>query len=347
MSTRPFLAARVEDVIDRQIERFLRGVLGWREKVIPYTGYGSQHGSRVLARVVLAPRWSRSAIGKDISRMLKRRGWRNFFTAPVSFAEVTIVIGDQEVHTTCARGGYVDVRVRDHHLPPGWHTATVRTARSKSTDVPVQIIGDDVVVGIVSDIDDTIISTSLPRPLIAAWNSFIIAEAAREAVPGMVELYQHLQNRFPGAPFFYLSTGAWNTHPFLRRFLKRHHYPEGAMLLTDWGPTNTGWFRSGALHKEMSLKHLANEFPQIQWILVGDDGQHDPSLYTDFAHRMPECARAIAIRQLTPGQQFLTHGSFSSIRDSDADATGTVPMIAAPTGYGLMRGLDRYLDQSE
>jgi phosphatidate phosphatase APP1 len=44
---------------------------------------------------------------------------------------------------------------------------------------------------------------------------------------------------------FYLSTGAWNVAPAVRRFLGRHGYPQGPMLLTDWGPTNTGWFRSG------------------------------------------------------------------------------------------------------
>jgi len=26
-------------------------------------------------------------------------------------------------------------------------------------------------------------------------------------------------------------------------------FPEGPLLLTDWGPTNTGWFRSGREHK--------------------------------------------------------------------------------------------------
>ncbi|WP_028708348.1 App1 family protein [Propionicicella superfundia] len=347
MSAKPFLAARIEDAIDAQVERFLRNVLRWREKVIPYTGYGSEGGARILARIVLAPRWSRTAIGKDIGRMLKRRGWRNFFTTPVSRTAVTIRLGERVVETTTARGGYVDVRVSDHGLPPGWHSALVWTAGSKRTELPVQIIGNDITVGIVSDIDDTVISTSLPRPFIAAWNSFIITEAAREAVPGMAQLYEHLQQRFPGAPVFYVSTGAWNTHPFLRRFLRRHGYPDGAMLLTDWGPTNTGWFRSGLEHKQESLDLLAAEFPQIRWILVGDDGQHDPAIYAAFAERCQCAVLAVAIRQLTPGQQFLTHGSFSSIDEGDADAAPELPMIAAPTGYGLIRGLDRYFPRPD
>jgi len=40
VSNRPFIAARVEEFVDRRIEGVLRAV-GWREKVICYTGYGS------------------------------------------------------------------------------------------------------------------------------------------------------------------------------------------------------------------------------------------------------------------------------------------------------------------
>ena len=61
----------------------------------------------------------------------------------------------------------------------------------------------------------------------------------------------------PDAPVIYLSTGAWNTSPWLTRFLRRNGYPDGPMLLTDWGPTNTGWFRSGQDHKHAQLHRLA------------------------------------------------------------------------------------------
>ncbi len=347
MGSRPFLAARIDDAVNVRIERFLRRAFRWRESVIPYTGYGSERGCRIMARVVLAPPWSRTAITKDIERLLKRRGWRNFFTAPVSDTTVTIQVGEMRIQTVTERGGYVNVWVEDHQLSPGWHTAEIWTRESQRTEVQVQIIADDVRVGIVSDIDDTVISTSLPRPLIAAWNSFISTEAAREPVPGMAQMYRHLRVRYPQAPVFYLSTGAWNTHPFLLRFIKRHRYPPGPMLLTDWGPTNTGWFRSGVEHKTSSLERLAKEFPHIRWLLVGDDGQHDPAIFARFAARRPGAVLAIAIRQLTPGQQFLTHGSFSSVHIGHRNAAREVPVIAAPTGYGLRRGLDRYLEQSD
>ena len=104
--------------------------------------------------------------------------------------------------------------------------------------------------------------TALPRPFIAAWNTFVRHEKARHVVPGMAPLYRTLLEEHPGAPIFYLSTGAWNTAPTLTRFLKRHGYPAGPLLLTDWGPTNTGWFRSGQEHKRAALHRLAASSPR-------------------------------------------------------------------------------------
>ena len=61
----------------------------------------------------------------------------------------------------------------------------------------------------------------------------------------MAVLYDRIHHEHPAAPFLYLSTGAWNVAPTLRRFLSRNLYPPGPLLLTDWGPTPDRVFRSG------------------------------------------------------------------------------------------------------
>lgn len=334
MSTTPFIAARVEEVLDRRAEAVFRAIR-WREKVIGYTGYGSPQSARVLGRVVLVPRRATSQIGKATEVFVKRRDWRNFFTAAVVRAKITITLGSATATVTTDRGGYIDHRLRGHGLPPGWHHATIRSATSKPTQVPVQIVGDDIRVGIVSDIDDTILTTWLPRPMIAAWNSFVRDESNRQAVPGMARLYHEILNANPGAPIIFVSTGAWNTHGFLNRFLVRHGYPNGAMLLTDWGPTNTGWFRSGMQHKRASLLQLTVDFPSISWILVGDDGQHDPTIYAEFAAGHPDHVTAIAIRQLTPTEQYLAHGTLTALESEASGVPEDTPLVEAPDGRGL------------
>jgi phosphatidate phosphatase APP1 len=111
------------------------------------------------------------------------------------------------------------------------------------------------------------------------------------------------------------------------------------MLLTDWGPTNTGWFRSGQEHKQAQLHRLARELPHVKWLLVGDDGQHDPRLYTEFASRRPDRVLGIAIRELSAGEQVLSH--VIPVANDDILPAPTheleVPVVRAPDGYALAR----------
>ena len=160
------------------------------------------------------------------------RGWRSFTTIPVRQARVVID------HVVDVRPGV---------LTPGWSTVRLSVEGAQTVEAPVRIVDPTVAFGLISDVDDTVMVTALPRPLLAAWNTFVLDEHARMAVPGMAVLYERLGNAYPGAPVFYLSTGAWNVAPTLTRFLSRHLYPAGPLLLTNWGPTNDRWFRSGGL----------------------------------------------------------------------------------------------------
>ncbi|RCK71361.1 DUF2183 domain-containing protein [Desertihabitans brevis] len=342
MSDRPFIAARVEDRLIAVLNGLLRG-RGWSERVVGYTGYGNRRFVRVLARVVLTP--DPDHVPLPVARTLDRRGWRNFLTAPALRAKVTVRTGDRFSTAHVSRNGYLDLRILEHGLEPGWRTVSVETEEAPPVEVPVRILEDDVDFGIVSDIDDTVISTSLPRPLLAFWNTFVLQESARQPVPGMSELYQKLLAERPGSPLVYVSTGAWNTAPTLARFLGHHEFPRGPLLLTDWGPTNTGWFRSGPEHKLNCLHALAHDFPEISWVLIGDDGQHDPSLYNEFATRFPDRVRAIGIRQLNAVEQVLAHGTPMTLLEEQLSSGphGPAPEVRAPDGRGLWELLSRVL----
>ena len=163
-------------------------------------------------------------------------------------------------------------------------------------------------------------------------------------MPGIGSMYRALVAEEPRMPVFYLSTGAWNIAPALTRFLRRHDYPVGPLLLTDWGPTNTGWFRSGQEHKRRCLRELARDLPNVKWLLVGDEGQHDPDLYAEFARLQPAHVRLRAIRQLTPGEHALAHGLPMEVPQSEQRwEPDTAPEVRAPDGDGLGDKLARLL----
>jgi phosphatidate phosphatase APP1 len=346
--SRPHAAAIIEDAVHEQVERVLRS-RGWGNRVITHVGYGSSSFVRVYARVVLGRKGREQTEGPEarqdatgaLSPAHYDRGWRSFITSPATGVPVKVTAGDREVYGRSDRGGHVDIVARDHGLAPGWQQVLVEVQGAEPVAADVFIVADGVTHGIVSDIDDTVITTMLPRPMIAAFNTFVRRGKARHAVAGMAPMYRRILSAHPGAPIVYVSTGAWNTSATLNRFLVDNGFPLGPLMLTDWGPTNTGWFRSGQDHKRTSLHRLARDFPDITWLLVGDDGQHDPALYSEFAEARPDRVDAICIRQLTPAEQVLSN-PIKLDPPLRPWAARTVQTFSAPDGHGLLRLLEEH-----
>ncbi len=339
--TRSRFAARIEDWFHaRWAKRAI--ARGKKPSVIPYIGYGSTEWIRVLGRVLYLKPETRehTRFRPDVAAVSRVRGWRTFTSVVVPYQPVEIFVDGERVGEVVAdRGGVIDAMV-PASLTPGWHTVSLRAWNSETAEAPVNIVDPKATLGVISDVDDTILITALPKPLVAAWNSFVVDEHARSATPGMSVMLDHLVAANPGAPVVYLSTGAWNAAPALSRFLARNLYPMGPLLLTDWGPTHDRWFRSGKEHKRRELRRLSDEFPKIRWVLFGDDGQHDEALYHEFATLHPEQVAAVAIRQLSVGEAVLAGGRTKArLHRSESG----VPWIYGPDGATLREEL-RKLD---
>lgn len=336
---RPRWAARVDDWI--QVKRSKRAVKrGKIATVIPYISYGTTEWIRVLGRVMYlkpeaAEHWR---VRPDLQQVQRARGWKSFTSVHVANSRVRVIVDGNDIgEIRSDRGGVIDY-VLPASLAPGWHKIKLGADGNEANEGLVTVIDKDARFGVISDVDDTVMVTALPRPFVAAWNSFVLSEQARTAVPGMaVLLDQHIRNR-PGSPIIYLSTGAWNVAPALTRFLSRNLYPPGPLLLTDWGPTVDRWFRSGREHKQEELRRLVNEFPNIKWLLIGDDGQHDEDLYHDFSTSFPSHVSAVAIRQLSIGEAVLAGGR--SKAELHKSVSG-VPWVYGPDGATLAYELNR------
>ena len=327
------------------------GEIGFYAGIVGFGGYASTKRARILGRVIM------ENVAGQRSWLTDRRGWRQFFDAQVPRQPVLVTVGERRHVTFADRGGYIDLTIEGHGLTPGWHSAWIqplheadvyrvgvregdvvrpttherlagkpgaygRIRAGKAVEVALRVIGEDETYGVISDIDDTVMVSMIPRLLSAAKHSLVDRVSDREAVPGMADFLTSVScglSSHPGqsTPMIYVSTGAWNMVPALRDFLVRLGYPSGAFLMTDFGPSNTGWFRSGMEHKRRELRRLARELPHVKWLLVGDDGQHDPEIYSEFAREYPEHVAGIAIRSLSQLEQFMAHGTFESFASEE------------------------------
>ena len=183
---------RVADRLHRWREK--RAIAAGREPIlVPTEGYGraASDGNPGWVRVIARALYKTV----NLERLLQvvegtqdtanpMRGWRSFTATAMSDAPVTIVIDGTKYEAYTDRGGVLDVKL-SIDLEPGMHEVIMYVPGSRAVATSVYIVPESQKLGVIMDVDDTVMVTMLPRPLVAAWNSFILDEHARIPTPGM------------------------------------------------------------------------------------------------------------------------------------------------------------------
>src|SRR5699024_6630610 len=155
---RPHWAARLEDVKTATVGGLLRR-LRWDLRLQPFHSYGTTTQVRVLAKVLYAspssPADFHSQPVHDM-RSMTLRGWRSFAGQVAPGRTVHIRIGHREFTVRADRSGIVDAHL-EIELPAGRHTAVLWTVPGNEVTSDVTVFAPDAEVGLVSDIDDTVV----------------------------------------------------------------------------------------------------------------------------------------------------------------------------------------------
>ena len=138
--------------------------------------------------------------------------------------------------------GYLDL-VAEHSLEPGIHNVSYKVRSRKPVNANLFTIPSGTKVGVISDVDDTIMVTQAPRLMKAAYNLLLLNPRKKVPVASMNLLFNRIADMFPDAPFFYLSTSPWNVESSIRHFITNHGFPEGPLLLRDLDPRPKTSFR--------------------------------------------------------------------------------------------------------
>ncbi|MFI7744804.1 phosphatase domain-containing protein [Kocuria rhizosphaericola] len=216
----------------------------------------------------------------------------------------------------------------DTPLEPGAGTALLHVHGREQVPATVHVMSGEPVRGVVCDIDDTVWVTGISHPARATWRTLRGSSSTRQSVPGMARLLRAAVEGQDHPGVVYLSNGPWNFVGPVTRFLARHDFPAGAVLMTDWGITPDRWFRDGREHKSSSLTRLMEDLTHVTWVLVGDDGEHDPALYGDLARAHPGRVAAIALRQVRPAAKI---GD-----EQEAGSVDGVPVLRGADGDKLL-----------
>lgn len=158
-------------------------------------------------------------------------------------------------------------------------------------------------VGIISDVDDTILISRSSDLIKKAQLTFFNNARTRTPFKGVSSFYNALHQGMSGThqnPIFYVSSSPWNLYELLDHFCEIHDIPQGPFLLRDLGIDESTFIKSGhGQHKVMQITTLFLLYPDMQFILIGDSGQKDPEIYEFLSRKYPDQIKAIYIRDVS------------------------------------------------
>lgn len=297
--------ARLELTIDRVVWGFrLRfGRLGPLQ-VVAYRSFGTADRVLVRGRVLEASVLERSLPG-DTSWKNFRRMLRRFFSRELPNASVRAALGAAVADGGTDDEGYFDLPLTSPELggPGDWKTAEVEVVGSAIRGFrPARATAEILIpagaeLGIISDIDDTVLQSHVTQKLKLIWITLSGSAYTRMPFEGTSELYRALAAGASGRannPVFYVSKSPWNLYDFLVDFMDYHQLPRGPLLLRDIGLREA----PPVDHKSAAVRQLLETYAELPFVLLGDSGERDPEIYLETAARYPGRIRAIYIRDL-------------------------------------------------
>lgn len=214
----------------------------------------------------------------------------------------------QEIHTKTLDDGYFKFCIpleKETHF--GWieYEVTIKLETETITEKGSFIRPHKGKLGIISDIDDTFLISHTQNFFKKIYILLFKNVNDRKVFKDVVPHYQALSsagrhNKEEENAFFYISSSEWNLYRFIVKFTKIHHLPRAVILLKDIKRGITDFFMSGRGnhdHKFDKIKHVLEFYPNLKYVLLGDDSQHDPILYERICKIFPVTVKAVYIRQ--------------------------------------------------
>lgn len=184
---------------------------------------------------------------------------------------------------------------------PGWHEIT--SEPEASSPAGLLVVDPANPLGLISDLDDTIVVSDVLNKRVLLRNSLATAPGLRVAVPGMAEHYRRLlaKNPAPGAAaVFYVSASPKQLTDNLRAFLDANGFPRGVLHLKELSGSSDDSLTDQRAYKRRSLAAIFEAYPRVRFSLFGDDGEHDPELYAELQERFPAQIEGVWIRRVHP-----------------------------------------------
>ena len=314
-------AHRIETPVDAAWTRAQRR-FGWLDPVhiLPYRSFGNAHALFVHGRVLEAKHTSPPSETDSRWKNLVNI-YRRFATNEIPDVTVRAEIGGSVGEVVTDEEGYFELILEPRQAPrgrAGWAEVSlslteevVQGQGAVTAAAPVLLPTDRWSFGVISDVDDTIMHSGATSKLRMTARVVVNNAHTRRTFAGVAALYHALQAGAAGDcgnPLFYVSSSPWNMYDLFRDFLDHRGIPAGPIMLRDFGLQRKHWVHSDHSHKQEKIDRILATYPDLPFVLLGDSGQDDPSIYRDALLAHPDRIKAAYIRDTTvKGRDALFH----------------------------------------
>ena len=345
------LIGAAEDVttVARVRRKLARGDLDDVE-LVTHRGYGTSQWLRLQARVLEARGVTPGTVTDPWWRNIEA-AYRRFVSLAIPGAIVRAHIDGQTVEARADVEGYIQIEMKN--LAPdahGWRQVELELVgplahgqQECHATCPVLVPDPRANIGVISDIDDTVMHTGLTERAGMFRTTLLHNASTRLPFPGVGAFYRalHTGNGAVTRPVFYVSGSPWNLYDMIARFLEIQNLPPGPLFLKDWGIDEHKFIKEDTKRYKLArIDMLLATYPGLEFVLIGDSGQEDPEIYAEVIRRWPKRICAVYIRDVTrdPARDMAVRELLQTLADHEVPAVLGDSTLAAASDAAL-RGL--------
>ncbi|MDX5442655.1 MAG: DUF2183 domain-containing protein, partial [Hymenobacteraceae bacterium] len=285
-------------------------------KIFPYYGFGSENYVFLRGRVLEDEKVKENPDNSSTFEHIKNT-YKRYETDEIPGIKVKATFAGQEKVEHTDDEGYFQFEFR-FDAPVDYekhgHKIKLQLQETKTDkDKPeaeghVFVPGPDTEFGIISDIDDTVLVSHITHFLGRIKLMLTKDASQRSPFPGIAAFLRALCKGRDGKgtnPVFFVSGSEWNLFDLLVHFFRYHDIPEGPLLLRDKGTRfDRGEFEtSEEEYKREKIRHIHDTNPNLNFICIGDSGEHDPEIYLKTVEEYPDRILGIYIRDVSPDKR--------------------------------------------
>jgi phosphatidate phosphatase APP1 len=306
-------------------------------RVVSYRGFGARDRVCVRGRVLeeqgITPAADEDSLWRNLLNTFKRME-----SDEVPHARLAVAIRGETHHVVADAEGHFDETVTlARPLPAGGDppVATITLLEPYADDqadpvraaTAITVPSPRASLGVISDIDDTVIRTDATSLVRMARTVFLRNARTRLPFAGAAAFYRALAaggSRGGPNPLFYVSNGPWNLFDLLDEFLDLQGFPpRPLMFLRNWGIDASGILPTDARrHKLGAIDRILDTYADLPFLLIGDSGEHDPEIYAEVVRRHGPRIAGVFIRDVGGGRRDL------DALAADVAAHGSVLLVA-------------------